>query len=209
MRKFATFLFLITAIAAAGSAAEITGRSPDASIPLSPHWTIEKILSMSHDETMALWKTLPPVPLQELHGHYMGLVPNAGDPKRQAGMADYMYNEKSVRGYWLGKVYRQNGENAGEGYNVWRFPNGKIERNLRFSTHLGKSLIDDRTSLLMNYGAYSKSTLTDELRKVEDGVYIGAATTETRDGKRSSPDHFFLIGPIDEWVDIETAPQSK
>jgi hypothetical protein len=212
MRRLAgVILLLVSAPGGSTVAADLrqAGQPADASIPLSQHWTMEKLLAMSHEETMALWKTLPPVTVQELQGHYMGLVPNAGNPKRQAGMADYMYNENSVRGYWLGKVYRQIGENAGEGYNMWRFPNGKIVRNLRFSTHIGKSLIDDPASLLMNYGAYNKSTLTDELRKVEDGVYIGAATTETRDGKRSQPDHFFLVGPIDGWVDIETGAPSR
>jgi hypothetical protein len=215
-RTLATLLLFTSAIAGSLIAAENkavdstrAGRRADGSIPLSAHWTLERLLAMSHEDTMALWKTLPPVPVKELHGHYTGLVPNAGDPKRQAGMADYMYSETSVRGYWLGKVYKQTGENAGEGYNMWRFPGGKVVRNLRFSTHIGKSLIDDQPSLLMHYGAYSKSTLTDELRKVEDGVYIGAATTEARDGKRTQPDHFFLVGPIDEWVDIEPAAPSR
>ena len=214
MRKVLTCLLFVTPVFTAGMlmAAEnpaIDGKqqlpAAGASIPVSAHWTMEKILAMNHEQSMALWKTLPPATIQELQGHYMGLVPNSGDPKRQAGMADYMYSEKSVRGYWLGKVFRQTGENSGEGYNIWRFPNGKIVRNLRLATQVGKSLIDDRQSLLLNYGAYNKSTLTDELRKVEDGVFIGAATTLTSDGKRSQPDHFFLIGPIDTWVDIETA----
>ena len=186
------------------SAADKPNTSPakqNGSIPLSKGWTMERVLAVGHEDTIALWKTLPPAPLSVMRGHYVGLVPNAGDPARQAGMADYMYNETSVRGYWLGKVFRQTSVNAGEGYNMWRFPAGKIVRNLRFATRKGPSLINGKPSLLID-GAYSSSTLVDEIRKVEEGVSVGLATTRAKDGTRNPPDHFFLIGPFGEWTEL-------
>jgi hypothetical protein len=45
----------------------------------------------------------------------------------------------------------------------------------------------------------------DELRKLDDGVYLGAATVAQAGGPncggtRSKIDMFVLIGPTDEWV---------
>jgi hypothetical protein len=182
------------------------GLGANASMPISKNWTLEKILSLDRDQIIALWKTLPPVTVAELHGHYMGLVPNAGDARRQASTTAFMYDENSTRGYWLGKAYKQTGPHKGEGYNRWRFPGGKVVRNGRFSTEDGTSLIDGKPSLLMNYGAYnSKSTLIDELRKLDEYVYLGLGTTVGANGKRGEPGHFVLTGPTDEWVGVEGA----
>lgn len=206
----AAFTLQPTAIAADGQDAAAVRKDlatiPDGSMPVSKDWTLEQILAMNRDSILALWKTLPPIPLEELNGHYQGLVPNAGVKDRQARARDYMYNENSVRGYWLGKAYKKTGNNEGEGYNRWRFPNGKIVRNLRFSTKIGPSLIDGKPALIMNYGAYNKSTLIDELRKLDQYVYLGVGTTATADGKRTPPEHFVLLGPTDEWIGKPIAP---
>jgi len=51
---------------------------------------------MSCEQIIEVWKTLPPAPLKELNGHYIGLVPNAGDKTRQASTTDYMYNDSTL-----------------------------------------------------------------------------------------------------------------
>jgi hypothetical protein len=180
------------------------GRVRSASMPLSPsgEWSLEEILALDRDATIALWKTLPAAPMAELDGHYQGLVPNAGDSKLQSATRDHMYNESSPSGYWLGKAYRPLTATTGEGYNRWRFPGGKVVRNLRFATEMGNSLIDGKPSLLMYYGAFNDSTMVDEIRKLDDYIYLGASTSEARRGKRTEPEHFVLIGPTDEWVGV-------
>src|SRR5947208_3630483 len=77
-----------------------------------------------------LWKTLPAVPMAEMNGHYMGLGPDALNEKYQERYAAFMFDEKSPRGYWLGKAFRPLSETTGEGYNRWRFPAGIVKRNL-------------------------------------------------------------------------------
>ncbi len=93
------------------------------SLPLSHSgtWTMEQLLALDRDAVLALWKSLPAVPMAELNGHYQGIVPNGGDATRQASTADFMYNESSERGYWLGKAYKPLTATTGEGYNRWRF----------------------------------------------------------------------------------------
>ncbi len=213
MRKSMLFCFAIGALLAAafivwpsaGGAGFQQPKVADASMPVSKKWTLEQVLAMNRDQIIAVWKTLPPVPLKELNGHYMGLVPNAGDKARQASTTDYMYNENSPRGYWLGKAYQQTGENKGEGYNRWRFPGGKVVLNLRFSTEVGTSLIDGKPALMMYYGAFNDSTLIDELRKLDEYVYLGVGTKKAPDGKRTEPGHFILLGPTDQWVGVADA----
>ena len=186
---------------------------PVASMPLSPsgEWSMEKILTLNRAQLFDIWKKLPAAPMRELDGHYMGLVPNAGKPSEQAQTTNFMYNEKSVRGYWLGKAYKAHSDKKGEGYNRWRFPKGKVVRNLRFGTEMGKSLIDGKPSLMMYYGAFNPdSDLVDEIRKLDDYVYIGVGTREAADGKRTDPvgGIFMLLGPMDEWVGVDDEPSN-
>ena len=187
--------------------ADVAGDVPseDASFPLSAKgaWTMERLLALDHESTVALWKTLPAAGMAELDGHYQGIVPNAGDHERQVRTSGFMYNEDSVRGYWLGKAYRALTETEGEGYNRWRFADGTIVRNGRFATRLGASLIDGQPSYIMDYSAFNDTTLVDEIRKLDEGVYLGVGTTATEDGERSVPGHFALVGPTDEWVGAE------
>jgi hypothetical protein len=167
----------------------------------SGQWSLEKLLSLTQAEGIELWKALPAVPMAEMNGHYMGLGPDAKDTAYQTRYAAYMFDEKSVRGYWLGKAFHPLTETTGEGYNRWRFPGGRIDRNLRMATKMGASLIDGKPSYMLHYSAFNqKSTLVDELRKLDDYVYLGAATVDAGGGKRSKPDFFILIGPTDEWV---------
>lgn len=167
----------------------------------SGKWSLEKLLSLTQAEGIEIWRTLPPATVAEMNGHYMGLGPDALNLEYQKGYANYMFNEKSPRGYWLGKAFRPLTATTGEGYNRWRFPNQKVVRNLRLDTRAGTSLIDGKPAYILDYTAINKGmTLIDEVRKLEDGVYFGAATTDAGGGKRSKPDFFILVGPTDEWV---------
>lgn len=173
----------------------------EAAFPLTPNWSVERLLTMTKEEVIALWATLPAVSLDELQGHFTGIIPNPGNPERQASTFDYMYDENSVRGYWLGKAYRKTGDNEGEGYNRWRVPGGKVERRSRFTTEIGRSFFDGKPSLLMYYGAYRADapSFVDEIRKLEDYIYVGVGSVLDAEGKRN-PGHFILTGPTDDWV---------
>jgi hypothetical protein len=164
-------------------------------------WTLEQLLSLTQAEGIELWRGLPSPTLQEMNGHYMGFGPEGGDVAFQKGYANYMFNERSERGYWLGKAFRPLSATDGEGYNRWRFPGGRVERNLRMATRVQDSIIDGKPCYVLDYGAMNEGmTLYDELRKLDDGVLIGTATWRTRSGGRSRLSMFVLIGPTDEWV---------
>lgn len=177
---------------------------------LTEVWTRERVLGLSREELIALWSAAPAVDMAELNGEYEGLVPNAGDPEAEARVAEVMYNENSAIGYWLGKAYTPLTETTGDGYNRWRRPGDKVERNIRFGTEMGPSLIDGKPALLMYYGAYvradgsqPRSDLVDEIRKLADGVYLGMGTTKESDGSRSQPGHFAMVGPVGPYVGVD------
>ena len=174
--------------------------APDA----TGEWTLADVLAMSRDEIIDLWSISPAPEFTAFKGHYMGLVPNAGDAKRRASTNATMFDEGSERGYWLGKAYMPTTATTGEGYNRWRFPGGKIVHNLRFGTEAGTSLIDGKPALLMYYGAYNEgNTLIDEIRQLDHDIFLGMGTREAENGGRSEPGHFVLIGPTDDWVGVD------
>ncbi len=170
-------------------------------------WTEEKLLALTRDEVLELWGECPAVEMAELYGEFKGLVPNAGDEKAQKATAEVMYNEDGPMGYWEGKAYTPLSHTKGDGYNRWR-PKGKeIQRWMRFATEMGTSLIDGKPALMMYYGAYhhrlipegKENKLVDEIRKLADGVYLGVGTSENKDGTRTAPGHFALIGPVADY----------
>ena len=170
-------------------------------------WTRENIMELNREQIFELWKQCPAAEMTELVGEFDGLIPNAGDEERQRRTAEIMYNENSPQGYWLGKAYWPLSKTKGDGYNRYRRPGGRIECYMRFATEMGMSLIDGKPSLMMYYGAYHlrllpedmENTLTDEIRKLADGIYLGMGTVRMPDGSRSEPGHFVLVGPVGEY----------
>ena len=168
-------------------------------------YTLEQLLALTQDEQLALWRTLPAPTFAEMNGHYMGIVPRANDIPGQKNTAARMFDEKYRLGSWQGKAFRPLKANEGEGYNRWRFPGGRIERNLRMQTRIANSIIDGKPCFVLDYPVFNKTTLYDELRKLDEGVYLGAASLAQQggpnaNGTRGKLDMFILIGPTDEWV---------
>ena len=169
-------------------------------------WSLEKLLLLTQAEGLALWRRLDAVAMREMNGHYMGMGPDALNPEYQERYAEVMFNERGRLGFWLGKAFRPLTATTGEGYNRWRFPAGKIVRNLRMATRMGASLVDGKPAYLLDYSAFNpKMTLIDELRKLDDGIYLGIATRAAAGGTRDKPDFFILVGPTDEWVGADPA----
>jgi hypothetical protein len=185
--------------------ARLRGRNNLNQTPLGPSgkWTLEKVLALTPEEAVALWHAAPSPTLQEMNGHYMGLGANGDNPERQAGFAKSMLNESSRLGYWLGKAFRPVTATEGEGYNRWRYPGGKIVHNQCMKTRVGPSIIDGNPCYQIDYHAVNpNSTLFDEIRRLDDGVYLGTATTELKGGGRPTKlnSAFLLLGPYDRWV---------
>jgi hypothetical protein len=141
--------------------------------------------ALSLDEGLEVWKTLPPpTPYTGLNGEYMGrfAARYVEEPSIHEWMMRGFKDESSPMGYWLRKCYKPLSTVVGEGYNVWRLPDGTISRRGRFSTHLGTSRFDGNLALIMSYASFRRTTLetwkgdtNDDVRQLEEGVYIGCA----------------------------------
>ncbi len=186
------------------------GEAPDSSNDAirvtEEDWTLGRLLALGQTEIVELWKRCPAATLEEMNGLFLGLIPNADDAVARERIDRFMYDENSVRGYWIGKAYKRTSETTGEGYNRWRHPGGKFVHGQRFATEMGTSFVDGRPSLIMYYEAYNPGLrLVDEIRKLDDNIYLGIGTTPQPDGSRKLFGHFAYIGPIHEWVEYEAA----
>lgn len=142
---------------------------------------LREFMALDAAEQLAAWRSLPPPPFAELDGEYEIQRADIADPAARALVEKHLYNEHSPTGCWLGKCYQPLGQATGEGYNKSRMADGRIVRRGRFGTHLGRSLVDGRPSLMMTYssfrtGSQGSTDLVDEMRKLTGGVYVGIGT---------------------------------
>jgi hypothetical protein len=170
-------------------------------------WTAERALALSREEFIQLFKTLPAPEFEGFAGEFTGYAHLGDTEESRQRVTAVMYDENSERGYWLGKAYKPETQDRGEGYNRWRRPGGRVERNLRFGTHMGASHIDGRPALIMTYGSFSNragaNDLIDEIRRLDEGLYLGLGTSRAEDGGRTPPGPFVLVGPIGPWVGVD------
>lgn len=182
-------------------------------------WSVDQIMhEMSREAALDLWRGLPAPMMDELDGEYTGHVHDGGDAAvREAKTKFFFY---SPCGFWLGKAYTpgdgNKGAGKGEGHNFFRDAKGSVQRFRRFATEIGPSLLDGRPALIMTYRAFGnyagKMDLIDEIRRVEEGVYLCNYTgTEDVPGfstkkpgqERSEPELFALTGPVGPWVGVD------
>ena len=168
--------------------------------------TVDELLATPQPELVALFRTLPAPRMEELDGEYAGYSPDGGDPELRQVIQERMFNEDSALGYWLGKAYRPHSETHGEGYNVWR-KRGVELRNLRFATELGLSHIDQRPAVIMHYGAFRNDAaergLIDEIRKLDDGLFLGAGSFAAPEGGRTEPGCFVIAHRRRDWCGVD------
>lgn len=170
-------------------------------------WTAERALALSREEFIELFKKLPAPDFKGFEGEFTGYAHLGDTEESRQRVTEVMYNENSERGYWLGKAYKPADSTTGEGYNRWRRADGRVERNLRFGTHSGASHIDGRPALIMTYSSFKHSAgdrdLIDEIRRLDEGIYLGLGTSRAEDAGRTPPGPFVLVGPIGPWVGVD------
>ncbi|MEV6140605.1 hypothetical protein AB0L63_32115 [Nocardia sp. NPDC051990] len=142
---------------------------------------LSEFMALDMAEQVAAWRSLLPPPFAELDGEYEVQRGYIADPVARAFAEEHLFNENGPTGCWLGKCYQPLGQATGEGYNKSRIADGRIVRRGRFGTHLGRSFVDGRPSLMMTYSSFRTGTqgatdLVDEMRKLTDGVYVGIGT---------------------------------
>lgn len=161
------------------------------------HWTVEKLKKMTREELLELYKTLSAPAFDELDGEYDGYTLDTGSEKGNQ-MSEWVMN-KTAMGVWKGKAYTPKTSTTGEGYNRYVI-DGKERHHLRFGTDMSISLFDGKSTLRMKYAAFknvsARNDLIDEVRKLDEGIYLCTGAALDAEGKRGGPTPFCLTGPI-------------
>jgi len=167
-------------------------------------WTVQKLKKMSREELLELYKTLSAPAFEEMDGEFDGHTLDTGSDLGNQ-MSDWVMN-KTAMGVWKGKAYTPKTSTTGEGYNRYVI-DGKERHHLRFGTEMNVSLFDGNPTLRMKYGAFknlsARNDLIDEVRKLDEGIYLCTGAALDKDGNRGSPTPFCLTGPIQKY-DHET-----
>ncbi|HVF76528.1 MAG TPA: hypothetical protein VM938_15940 [Acidimicrobiales bacterium] len=161
---------------------------------------LARLVATPQPDLVELFRSLEPPSLSEADGEFAGYLPVRGLSDDKLAVVDAMYSGELPAGLWLGKAFIGTTDARSEGYNMWRTPEGAVKRSLRFTTFVGESAIDGKPSLVMNYCDFANEAaaigLVDEVRKVEDGVYIGAGLTAEEREAGVVSGCFLLAGPV-------------
>ncbi|MHA1727490.1 MAG: hypothetical protein ACTSWY_02005 [Promethearchaeota archaeon] len=163
-------------------------------------WTVRKLKEMTREELLELYKTLPAPIFEEMNGEFDGHTLDTGSEIGNQH-SDWIMN-RTAMGVWKGKGYTPKTATTGEGYNRYVI-DGKERHHLRFGTDMNVSLFDGKPTLRMRYGAFKnlsgRNDLIDEVRKLDNGIYLCTGAGLDENGKRGKPTPFCLTGPIREY----------
>ena len=159
---------------------------------------MQDIHGLSAEETLERFKTLECPSLGEMNGEYRG------EPLRQPSllatlMTRSFASNPLLYGKWLSKSFRPVDDAYGRGYNSLNHF-GRVRRQGPMRTLIAPSRFDGRPAYQLVYRAYHSICgfvhMVDEVRRVEEGRYIGIGTLGFTDAQRRIPLPFLLRGPI-------------
>jgi hypothetical protein len=156
---------------------------------------IAKFKKYSFDDFHKLFKEGKAPSFDEIEGDTAGSF-LALDPKagwwRKAALA-IAFDNPLAR--WTGKRFMTSfdGEKKGEGINL--FGNRMFPRRFGINTSIAESLFDRKPCLVVTYPHFPSSLfgLRDELRKIDDGIFLGQGHHRFPWGKRYSLQGYFIL----------------
>jgi hypothetical protein len=138
-------------------------------------WTVDRLKSLSIPELEVLYRTLPAPSFEEMHGEYQGGYIGCEHPISN-GLWKLVAWNSIIGGVWQGKSFEPLSETEGRGFNVLELYGRRI-RKWPMRTTISISFVDDREVFLLDYPFYISGSgavkMTDEVRKVNDGLYLG------------------------------------
>jgi len=170
-------------------------------------WTVEDLKALRQEELMELFRSLPCPSLKEMEGEFKGQLLDTGRFWFIKGPLAYFALKSSLnKGRWLGKGFTSDSEEAGHGYNTYR-RFGKIIHVFPMKTRIAPSVFDGRDCFELDYTAYHSGAgfinMIDEVRKVNDELYLGIGTWGYFRRQRRIPFFFSLSGPRAPYAGID------
>ncbi len=168
-------------------------------------WTVQKILGLKLVRVMELFKALPAPAFTEMHGEYRANLTDHGSLLKNL-QAQFVMQTSFFDGVWLCKSFEPLSETEGHGYNSFR-KSGRIVRKYPMKTAIVSSRFDGKPVFQLDYTAYKSLlgfiNMVDEIRKINDNLYLGVGTWGFTKKERMKPLPFTLSGPADQFVSTD------
>eukprot|EP00300_Choanocystis_sp_HF-7_P033965 c46438_g1_i1.p1 GENE.c46438_g1_i1~~c46438_g1_i1.p1 ORF type:complete len:256 (-),score=38.22 c46438_g1_i1:14-781(-) len=150
------------------------GRTRAQVVPLPlKNITIADMRKLSTRDLVQLFVKSPSVPLKHLDGEFAGEVLD-GSAHAYVPFGRAVFNHAFGLGPWTGQAFAD----RGLGFNTFTNKT-RILRQRRFRFYLGKSSIDNKDAILLDYSTYNDDAFTysrtDELRLINNEVFLGMA----------------------------------
>jgi len=170
-------------------------------------WTVEDLKALKQDRLMELFLALPCPTMREMEGEFKGELLDTGRfwfIKKP--LAHFALRSSLNKGKWLGKGFASVAENEGHGYNSYeRF--GRVRHVFPMKTRIAASVFDGKDCFELDYTAYRSGAgfinMIDEVRKVNDELYLGIGTWGYFKKQRRIPFFFALSGPRAPYAGID------
>jgi hypothetical protein len=182
------------------------GRSMDAILGIrAEKATLETIEALSKSDVMQLFYAAEPPVLNAMKGEYRAKLLSVG----VLAFATELYTHHLFGpGRWEGKAFLPKNEKKGSGYNLFRNTDAAddtVARTRQMDTYIGPSNIDDKKSLHLDYAPYNSGmvhTMHDEIRKINDTLYIGMGYMAAGGGS-INPAPFVVYGKPMPWKGMD------
>ncbi len=193
----------VTAINIAQKGGSYKGKSPVEILGKDPAAvTVEDVLKLSKADFVQLFYAVSAPGIDDLQGEYIAQNHPGGimAPAVQA-YTDNFFGP----GKWTGKAFRAVDKIRGEGYNIFvaeKDGQKTLVRTRKIATLIGPSEYDGKNSYKLNYSLYNGGlvhSMRDELRKLNDSVYIGLGCMGLGGGA-INPSLFIISGKPEPWV---------
>lgn len=159
---------------------------------------------MPFDAVLAVYHELPAPAFEEMHGEFAAQLIDQGSTAAYLRAAFAV----NVKGRWLCKAFEPTGPNEGHGYNSFMTHRGVLHA-LRMRTRIGPSKLpgDSKDAFHLEYADFNDfkqggftgafvHTMSDEVRKVGPGLYLGIGRVGFTSKQRDELHPFLLEGPV-------------
>jgi hypothetical protein len=158
----------------------------------------ECVRNLSAADLSALFRTLYAPDIQEMDGEFAPFLLRQWHPVVDRA-AQWLMNGALLPFHWTGKAFRPLSNTQGRGYNMFRVA-GRTLRTLPMRTVLAPSALDGRPSYQLLYAAFHSplgyARVVDELRRLQEGLYLGIGAAGFAPWQRRVPFPFLLQGPV-------------
>jgi len=153
---------------------------------------------MNSEVLLSLFRTLEAPPHEEMNGEYAARLLQQTSSTRGA-LGQIAVNNPLLPGRWLCKAFRPVTENRGRGYNLFHHFGRPVQR-YPMQTMIALSRYDGKPAFQLVYRAYHSFCgvihMVDEVRYLEQGVYLGIGTCGFTEAQQMVPRPFLLTGPV-------------